>query len=120
VTAILGRTLTPDDDQPSATPVAVISYRYWQSRFGGTPGILGKIIQVNRVPVALIGVTPQGFAGAMQVGESVRLNIDQTTRPRNRRMIGRRVRQHQPEKLAQRERVGGPPRDRALRSKPSK
>src|SRR5499426_3082251 len=41
VPAILGRTLTPEDDQPSAEPVAVISHRYWQSRFGGDSGVIG-------------------------------------------------------------------------------
>jgi predicted permease len=75
VPAILGRTLTPADDQPSATPVAVISHRYWQSRFGADAHILGRRIQINRVPVALVGVTPPGFAGAMQIGESADITV---------------------------------------------
>jgi predicted permease len=70
VPAILGRTLTPEDDRPSAEPVVVISHRYWQSRFGGDSGVIGKTIQVNKVPATIIGVTPPGFAGAMQIGES--------------------------------------------------
>ena len=45
----------------------------------------------------------------------VRLEIDQATRARDRRMVRRRLRQHQPEKLAQRKRIGRTPRDRALR-----
>ena len=44
----------------------------------------------------------------------VRLEIDQAARARNRRMIRRRLRQHQPEKLAQRKRIRRTPRDRAL------
>jgi len=71
VPAFVGRTLTPDDDRVSAAPVAVISFRYWTRRFGGTPDILGKTIQINRVPTVIVGVTPQGFDGAMQAGESV-------------------------------------------------
>ena len=67
---VLGRTLTPEDDQPSAAPVAVISYRYWENRFGRDPAVLGKAIQINRVPTTIVGVTPPGFAGAMQAGES--------------------------------------------------
>jgi hypothetical protein len=45
----------------------------------------------------------------------MRLNIDQPARPRNRRMIRRRVRQHQPEKVAQHERIGCTPCDGAPR-----
>jgi hypothetical protein len=42
------------------------------------------------------------------------LKIDQATRAGNRRMIGRRFRQHQPEKLAQGKRIGRPPGNRPL------
>src|SRR5262249_11615591 len=75
VPAILGRTLTQEDDQPAAEPVAVISHRYWQNRFGGDPGVIGKTIQVNKVPTTTIGVTPPGFAGAMQIGESADISV---------------------------------------------
>jgi hypothetical protein len=37
-----GRLLTDEDDKPSATPVAVLSHRYWQKRFSGDPGVVGK------------------------------------------------------------------------------
>ena len=75
VSAIVGRTLTEADDQPSAPPVGVISYRFWERRFNRDPSVIGKTIQVNRVPITLIGVTPPGFAGAMQVGESVDISL---------------------------------------------
>ena len=75
VSAIAGRTLTDTDDQPSAPPVGVISYRFWERRFNRDPSVIGKTIQVNRVPVTLIGVTPPGFAGTMQIGESVDISL---------------------------------------------
>jgi predicted permease len=75
VPAMLGRTLTPDDDQPSAEPVVVISHRYWETRFGSEAGVIGKTIQVNKVPATIIGVTPPGFAGAMQIGESADITV---------------------------------------------
>jgi predicted permease len=75
VSAILGRTLTEADDQFSAPPVGVISYRVWERRFNRDPSVIGKTIQVNRVPVTLIGVTPPGFAGTMQIGESVDISL---------------------------------------------
>src|SRR5262245_61981585 len=42
VSANPGRVLIPEDDRADAPPVAVISHRYWQSRFGGDPAIVGK------------------------------------------------------------------------------
>ena len=63
VRAALGRTLSTADDRPDAEPVAVISHRYWRRRFAGDPGVVGKTIDVNRLPVAIVGVTPEGFDG---------------------------------------------------------
>ena len=73
--AVLGRTLTPEDDRASAAPVAVISFRYWERRFGGDPRVLGKTIKSTGFPTAIVGVTPQGFDGAMQAGESVDVSV---------------------------------------------
>ncbi len=61
--AILGRTIVPDDDQPSAPPVAVVSARYWRSRFGSDPQTVGKVIRINNVPVTIVGVLPPEFTG---------------------------------------------------------
>jgi predicted permease len=75
VSAIAGRMLTDTDDQPSAPPVGVISYRFWERRFNRDPSVIGKTIQVNRVPTTLIGVAPPGFAGTMQVGEWMDISL---------------------------------------------
>jgi predicted permease len=75
VSAIAGRVLNDTDDHPSAPAAGVISYRFWERRFNRDPSVIGKTIQVNRVPVTLIGVTPPGFAGAMQIGESVDISL---------------------------------------------
>ena len=70
VSAILGRTIVPEDDQPSAPPVAIVSARYWRSRFGSDPAAVGKIVRINNVPVTIIGVLPAAFTGVQQaVGE---------------------------------------------------
>lgn len=72
----IGRTLSEADDRPEAQPAAVISHRYWQRRFAGDPAILGKTIDVNRSPVAIVGVTPAGFDGpAMSESSDVTLPI---------------------------------------------
>src|SRR5829696_3654421 len=44
-----GRLLTDEDDKGSATPVAVLSHRYWQKRFGGDASIVGKQININNL-----------------------------------------------------------------------
>jgi predicted permease len=70
VSPALDRTLSGDDDETSATPVAVISFRYWARRFGRRADVLGQTIAINRVPTTIVGVTAQGFDGTMQAGES--------------------------------------------------
>lgn len=65
----LGRAIGPGDDVAAAPAVAVISHRLWQRRFGGSREVLGRTLQLNKVPVTIIGVTPPDFAGTGQVGE---------------------------------------------------
>ena len=64
---VLGRTFLPEEgrDREGGAPLAVISYRMWQARFGGDPKALGKIIRLNRHPLTIIGVTPPEFHGTL-------------------------------------------------------
>ena len=66
VTARAGRTILPEDDQPTAPPVAMISSKYWHSRFGTDPAVIGKTVRVNNVPVTIIGVIAPEFTGVQQ------------------------------------------------------
>ena len=75
VPALHGRTLSEEDDKPSAAPAAVISHRYWQRRFGGDPGVVGRQIRLNNVAFTVVGVTPEGFDGTSQVGTSQGVTI---------------------------------------------
>ena len=61
--AYAGRMLTPRDDQPGAPPVAVMSYRLWQQRYGSDPSVIGSIFNVNEKPFTMVGITPPGFFG---------------------------------------------------------
>ena len=63
VNAILGRTLSPEDDRPGARPAAVISYGYWKQSFGGDPAVVGKVVDLNGTPFTIVGVTPREFFG---------------------------------------------------------
>ena len=73
VTPLIGRPFTIADDVRGGGPdgaVAVISYRLWQTRFGGAPSVIGTPIVVDHVPFRIIGVTPPAFFGA-EVGQAV-------------------------------------------------
>ena len=61
--AFAGRVINNSDDQRSASPVAMISYRTWQQAYGSDPGIVGSTFFVQGQPVTLIGITPPGFFG---------------------------------------------------------
>ena len=72
VSAIRGRTFTPADDDRrggQGGPVAVISYRLWQQRFGGADDVLGRTLSLNRKRFTIVGVMPNGFFGP-DVGRS--------------------------------------------------
>ncbi|HUK90064.1 MAG TPA: ABC transporter permease [Blastocatellia bacterium] len=76
----LGRTFTGDDETaPGANPVAVLSYGYWQRRFGLDPSILNTSLAVNGVSLTIVGVTRPGFTG-VQVGRLPDLFIPVTMR----------------------------------------
>ncbi len=63
IAPVIGRAFTDDDDSESAAPVCVISYRFWESRFGRDPAVIGHKIILANVPVTLIGVEPKAFLG---------------------------------------------------------
>ena len=63
VGAFAGRTLTPEDDKPGATPVAMMSYRAWRQDYGADPSVIGATFTINTVPYTLLGVAPPGFFG---------------------------------------------------------
>ncbi len=61
VQPVIGRLITPADDDPAAPVVADISYGLWQSAFGGDKNILGKETYLNGQPSTIIGVMPRSF-----------------------------------------------------------
>ena len=59
--ALIGRGFIPGDDEDGASPVVVIGYGIWQSRYGGERSVLGRTIKVNDLPAAVVGVMPPGM-----------------------------------------------------------
>ncbi|MBZ5552858.1 MAG: ABC transporter permease [Acidobacteriia bacterium] len=63
VDALVGRTITEEDDRGAASPVAVLSYAFWERRFARNPAVLGKTVYISNLPFTIVGVTPPGFFG---------------------------------------------------------
>ena len=64
VPAVLGRTLGPEDDRtPGGHPVAVLSYGFWQRRFGGQSSVLNQGVRINGHPMTIVGVAARDFNG---------------------------------------------------------
>ena len=75
VPALIGRTITDADDNAGAAPVAVLSHRFWTTRFGGEASVIGRQVNINNVAFTIAGVTPPGFGGTSQVGSSQDVTI---------------------------------------------
>ncbi len=58
VRPLRGRTFRPGEDQPTAAPVLVLSYGFWQNRLGGDPAIVGKTFEMNDRIHTVVGVLP--------------------------------------------------------------
>ena len=56
-----GRAFAPSDAQKNAAPVAILTHPYWQSRFGGDPAVVGRIVQLDGNAAEIVGVMPRGF-----------------------------------------------------------
>ena len=57
--ALIGRTITPEDDQPGATLVTTITYRAWERYFGADPNVIGRTVSLNKTGFTIVGVLPR-------------------------------------------------------------
>lgn len=58
----IGRSFTPEDDQPSANGTVILSWALWKRRFGGDSSVIGRKINLDAKPYTVIGVMPHWFA----------------------------------------------------------
>ncbi|HSK21306.1 MAG TPA: ABC transporter permease [Longimicrobiales bacterium] len=66
---VLGRFFSAAEDSvPVGSPVVVLGYDYWQTQFGGSPDVIGRSLQVDRLLGTIIGVAPEGFVGMSDQG----------------------------------------------------
>ncbi len=61
VKPILGRALSRDEDRPNGPNVVLIGQDLWQRRYGGDPGILGRVLEIRNARRTVIGVMPSSF-----------------------------------------------------------
>lgn len=73
-----GQTITSAEDRPGAPPVALISYRLWQRRFGGSNNVIGSSINLDGRLHTVIGIMPAGFdlPAKTDLWVPLQLNID--------------------------------------------
>jgi predicted permease len=95
LTPHLGRLIGPDDDrQPGSGHVAVLSYDYWQRRFGARSDVIDQTVRINGQPMTIVGVAPQGFHGTT-FSERPRIYVPISMReqvvPRSKGLNDRRV-----------------------------
>jgi predicted permease len=57
----LGRVFAPEEDQPNASRVAVLSHSAWVRIFGADPSVVGRMVELNQVPYQIVGVMGPGF-----------------------------------------------------------
>ena len=79
VRAALGRVLRMEDEQ-SRTPVAVLGHGYWQRRFAGDSGVIGRTVSLNGAAFTIVGVAAPRFGGTY-VGLNLHLYVPMTTLP---------------------------------------
>jgi predicted permease len=77
----VGRMFTQNDDvQVNGHPLAILSYGFWQSRFGGDPTVLNRSVHVNGRPMTIVGVAAPGFQG-VEVGRAADVFVPMMMKP---------------------------------------
>ena len=59
--ALLGRAIRREEETPGAPKVLVLSHRFWRTRFGGDPAVVGRTVRLDDVPHEIVGVMPPSF-----------------------------------------------------------
>jgi putative ABC transport system permease protein len=86
VQPLLGRWLHPENDLPGAPTQVILSFGYWQRRFGADPHMLGSHLTVFGHPAEVIGVMPSGFVLPNIAADLfLALQIDPASAPRDGR-----------------------------------
>jgi putative ABC transport system permease protein len=80
---LVGRDFLPEEDRPGATPAAILSHGFWQRRFGGDAGVIGKQLTLNLQSYTVIGTMPANFQYGVDADVTVPIGL-QAERFKNR------------------------------------
>jgi putative ABC transport system permease protein len=84
VRPLLGRDFAPGEDVATGPKVAILTYSYWKSQFGGDPAVVGRTVQLDNNSVSIVGVLPANFefapAGKVDLWVPFHLQGDMVTR----------------------------------------
>src|SRR5262249_43814173 len=61
-----GRDFVPADEVPGAAPVTIVSHRFWESRLGKRPDVVGSTVRIDAAQVTIVGVMPEGFVNVYE------------------------------------------------------
>jgi predicted permease len=61
IRAVAGRTFLPEEDKLGSAPVVMLSHLFWQSRYGGDPGVVGRVISLDGQRYTVVGILPASF-----------------------------------------------------------
>ena len=75
----LGRLLLPSDEALNASPVAVLSFTDWKTKFASNPAVIGQTVLINAHPFTVVGIAPAGFR-SMVPGETPELFVPVSTK----------------------------------------
>ena len=59
---LLGRVFTREDEEVGRDRIAILSYGFWQTRFGGAPDVIGKALRLDEQAYEIVGVLPERFS----------------------------------------------------------
>jgi predicted permease len=72
---IMGRDFLAEEDRPDATPAVILSYGFWQRRFGADPSIIGKQLTLNNQHFTVVGITPADFQYGAEADVTVPIGL---------------------------------------------
>jgi len=82
VTPVIGRTIITADESAGASPIVVIGYDVWHSRFGGDASVLGRELRLGNVVHTIVGVMPEGYGFPVNHSYWIPLRTEATFGPR--------------------------------------
>jgi putative ABC transport system permease protein len=72
---LVGRGFLPEEDRPGATPAVILSYEFWQRRFGADPGLIGQQLTLNNQSFTVVGIAPPNFQFGMEADVTVPIGL---------------------------------------------